>query len=81
MRQVRELPKATRAFGSEPYVAKDVREFVRSGARIAEVTYEGRDAKQIVVSLRKFVQSRGIERIAVVQRDKRAFLVREEVTR
>jgi hypothetical protein len=29
----------------------------------------------------KFVQSRGIDGVAVVQRDKRAFLVREEVAR
>lgn len=58
IRPVKELPvrKSGRAAG-EPYVAADMREFVRKGMDVAVLEYDGRKAGAIVGACKRYIKA------------------------
>ena len=58
IRPVKELPvlKSGRAAG-EPYVAADMREFVRKGMDVAVLEYDGRKARTIVDACKRYIKA------------------------
>lgn len=58
IRPVKELPvlKSGRAAG-EPYVAADMREFVRKGMDVAVLEYDGRKAGTIVDACKRYIKA------------------------
>lgn len=79
LKRVSELPETVRN-RRESFVAKDVREFARNQTyEIAEVTAEGKTAKQVILALRMYIkhhpdQCKGIK---AAIRSGRAYLYRE----
>lgn len=58
IRPVKELPvlKSGRAAG-KPYVAADMREFVRKGMDVAVLEYDGRKARTIVDACKRYIKA------------------------
>ena len=84
LKRVRELPGCSAGARADSVVGRDVREFCRNRAyEVAEVTIEGRDGTAIVQMLRRYIRSHRnqCEGVAVCQRNKRAYLYREDVAR
>lgn len=81
LKRVRELPAKT-VTPRKGYAASDIREFLRNTMYdVAEVTHEGKSAKQIVVTLRHYIrrnpeQCKGI---GVAMRGGKAYLYRKGV--
>lgn len=82
LRRVGELPEPTRPGrrrGSS-YVAKDVREFCRNATYdVAEVSYEGRSAKNVTAALKAYIAQNpdACRGVRAVLRGGRAYLERE----
>lgn len=82
LRRVGELPEPARP-GPRPgasYVAKDVREFCRSATYdVAEVSYEGRSAKNVTAALKAYIRRHpdACRGVRAVSRGGRAYLERE----
>lgn len=59
IRPVKELPvlKSGRAAG-DPYVAADMREFVRKGMDVAVIEIEGKKPESVVSACKKFIKDR-----------------------
>ena len=58
IRPVREVPKRVRGFAAgEPYVAADMREFVRKGMDVAVLEYDGRKARTIVDACKRYIKA------------------------
>ena len=58
IRPVKELPVRTGPNGSvEPFVAADVREFVRKGMDVAVLEYDGRKAGAVVDACKRYIKA------------------------
>jgi len=78
IRQVREVPARRGPAAREPYVAKDVRDFMRLVYDAAAVESDGRDGKTVAAMLRRYIKVRGIKNVNAVLRNGTAYLVRED---
>lgn len=80
LKRVAELPKRVKS-GREPYVAKDVREFLRNCTYdAAEVTIEGKTSKNVYIAIRRYMSLNPelCKTISVFMRNGKVYLYRDE---
>ena len=77
IRQVKNLP-ASRSHTTSA-AEKDVREFIRSGMRFAEMEIEGKTAKKIKDAVDGYCKTHGLKQVACKTRSGKAYLIRLDV--
>lgn len=69
LRQVREIPHSDHDPTVEPFVARDIREFVRTGMDKGEISYEDRDPGNTRKAAERYLKRHGLwSKVGVVQR-------------
>lgn len=74
--EVREIPPSPHGVRGS-YCGEDVRRFMRSGMRCAEIAYEGKSAKQVQSSASRYLRKHGLSDKAYCRvSDGRCYLAR-----
>ena len=75
LRQVDDLPESG-GKRTEPFAARDVREFLRKRMDVAIVEVEGKKPEAIKKSATSYIRKKGIEGVEAVQRAGKCYLYR-----
>lgn len=84
LRQVSEVPPRKLARKFEPFCARDIREFARSGMQAAELVYTGRsyNPEYVARKARQYIEAAGLgDRVAVDRRKEHVYLSRKPEAR